>query len=449
MWIMDINNKLAIKNRAFTFVELSVVILIIALLMFGTFSSSGVVNNVKENITRDRMNVVYKALGDFLIQQKRLPCPASILVTRGGVNYGKEVRDGDSCRGLSEATPKGVYLSNITGQNSFDKVVFGMIPTNTLGLSEDFAEDAFGNKISYFIDEDFTKNFITEPDASLSLPSFGTANYKNTLYIKERSNFIENFINSDAIIVLVSGGANGFGAFKNTGVQNARTTISAEEAENDVYNLDTDSAQHFNKIFYSSFEDSENFDDIILFKTRNDFVNNFDAMFLIPCKGNNISDKDFEANKKSIYYGTGDLIAYNNCGLGNESIRKTIKCDSFGSWTGLIIACPGSTIVQCTIPGGDGIISKIVNSNTSKDNELCNQEFFSGTYSWNCPSTGTASVTNNCVAYCSFDINGKNIKVKPGDSIAEDCASGFDGFYGLYCSLTGVKETTNNCTSNP
>ena len=140
------NNKLLKKNRAFTLVELSVVILIIALLMFGTFSSSGIVNNVKENITRDRMNVIYNALGDFLTQQKRLPCPASILEPRGGSNYGKEVRDGNFCRGLTEPTPKGVYLSNVNGQSAYDKVVFGMVPTNTLGLSDDFAEDAFGNQ---------------------------------------------------------------------------------------------------------------------------------------------------------------------------------------------------------------------------------------------------------------------------------------------------------------
>ena len=67
---MVMNKKLLKKNRAFTFVELSVVILIIALLMFGTFSSSGVVNKMKENITRDRMNILYQALGDFLLQQK-------------------------------------------------------------------------------------------------------------------------------------------------------------------------------------------------------------------------------------------------------------------------------------------------------------------------------------------------------------------------------------------
>jgi prepilin-type N-terminal cleavage/methylation domain-containing protein len=441
---MVMNNKLLTKNRAFTLVELSVVILIIALLMFGTFSSSGVVNNVKENITRDRMAVIYNALGDFLTQQKRLPCPASILEPRGGSNYGKEVRDGNFCRGLTEATPKGVYLSNVNGQSSYDKVVFGMVPTNTLGLSEDFAEDAFGNKISYFIDEDFTYNFISDPDVTLSVPSFGTANYKNTLYIKERRNNSENFINSDAIIVLVSGGVNGFGAFKNNGIQNSRSVYSAEELENDVSNLSNDGLQHFNKIFYSNYDDSENFDDILLFKTRNDFVNNFSAMFLIPCKGSNILDKDFEANKKSIYYGAGDLVAYNGCGLGNESIKKTIKCDSFGNWTGLIIACPGSLIVQCTIVEGNGIVQKIVNANTSKDNEICNQQYYSGTYSWNCSPSGVATVTNNCVAYCTFTINDKTIKVKPGESVAEDCPFG-NGYYGLNCSLTGDSETTDNC----
>ena len=49
-------------KKAFTMVELSVVILIIAILMFGSFSSTGMVNNAKINVTKDRIDVVYKSL---------------------------------------------------------------------------------------------------------------------------------------------------------------------------------------------------------------------------------------------------------------------------------------------------------------------------------------------------------------------------------------------------
>ena len=93
------NYKKTTSNTAFTVIELSVVILIIAILMFGSFSSTGIVNNAKEKVTKDRIDVVYKALGNFLLINKRLPCPASILNPRRGANYGKEIRNpaGQGC----------------------------------------------------------------------------------------------------------------------------------------------------------------------------------------------------------------------------------------------------------------------------------------------------------------------------------------------------------------
>jgi len=442
---MDMKNFKNI-NKAFTFVELSVVILIIAILMFGTFSSSGVVNNVRESITKDRMNVIYKALGDFLLKEKRLPCPASILTSKGSVSYGKEVRSGNFCVQLGDYS-KGIYLSNIAGQSEYDKLVFGMVPTNSLGLANDFAEDAFGNKISYYIDEDFTYNYISQPDINLAIPSFGTADYKNVIFIKERTNSGETFINNDAIIVLVSAGVNGFGAFNNKGIQNIRSNNS-EELANDFYNLNLPESQHFDKIFYSNYEDSESFDDIVFFKTRNDFVNDFSAMTLIPCKGNDILDKSFD--KKSIYYGTQDLIAVSGCPIPNESIKKTIKCDVFGNWTGLVVNCPGTTVGKCSIPAGNGIAQvKIVNANTSKNNEICDQQYYSGTYSWGCnynPDNSTnLTLTNSCIAYCSFSLNGETIRIAPGGDQARDCGSNQQGYITFSCSLNGISSTNNQC----
>ena len=52
-------DKIKYRHNAFTMVELSVVILIIAILMFGTFSSSGMVNSAKINVTKNRIDVVF------------------------------------------------------------------------------------------------------------------------------------------------------------------------------------------------------------------------------------------------------------------------------------------------------------------------------------------------------------------------------------------------------
>ena len=106
------------KNTAFTMIELSVVILIIALLMFGSFSSSGIVNSAKERVTKDRMKIIYNAMGIFLKENKRLPCPASIKLARGNAEYGKEVRDASGNCYITNQADKGIYPSNATGSSN-------------------------------------------------------------------------------------------------------------------------------------------------------------------------------------------------------------------------------------------------------------------------------------------------------------------------------------------
>lgn len=432
------NYKKTASNTAFTVIELSVVILIIAILMFGSFSSSGMVNSAKINVTKNRIDVVYKALGNFLLINKRLPCPASILTPRRGANYGKEIRNpaGQGCAGT------GIYASS-TSASSSSFLVFGMLPTYDLNLGEDFAEDAFGNKIGYFIDQRFTYDFISVPDPNLTLASFGTTNYKNIMWIKNKNNNGEILINGDAIVTLVSGGVNGFGAFKNTGIQNAHSSL-LEEAENELV-----VEQGFNKVFFNDFNDSESFDDIVFFKTRNDFVNDFNAMFLIPCKGNDIADSDF--TKVSAYYGSEPIEAFTSCPFGVESVKKSIKCDVFGNWVGLIATCPQLNSAGCTVGGSGGMKQINVNPNSSGNGEC--EQYYSGSYSWSCNGSGVATFTNSCIAYCDFSSvpRGTSVgKQKPGDSGIGACLYDANIFYEWSCDISGVGYIiSNNCPNSP
>jgi prepilin-type N-terminal cleavage/methylation domain-containing protein len=86
------NNRKS-SPKAFSLLELSIVILIASILVTGALSvSSSMTDERKIIITKDRMDVIYKALGTFLLKNKRLPCPASLLEIKStSTTYGTEL----------------------------------------------------------------------------------------------------------------------------------------------------------------------------------------------------------------------------------------------------------------------------------------------------------------------------------------------------------------------
>ena len=438
----NINSKYL---TAFSLIEMSVVLIVISILFVGTFSSSSVVNSVRTSVSKDKLEVIYSLLGKFLKNNKRLPCPASLAITVSNANFGKEVRNplDNKCSG------SGIYASNNSG---FSNIIVGAIPVKDLGINNDFAYDAFGNLVLYFIDQRFTYNYISNisNDLNLSIPSFGTASFKDIMVIKNRNLKGEVLINSDVMMVLVSHGANGYGSINATGIQNPRSSI-LEELDNDISNLNSlDGTASFNRTFYSSHENSDIFDDIILFKTRNDFVENFEMMSIIPCKGNDLIDDAF--TKTSVYYGQV-IEASTQCQVNAEGVKRTKKCDVFGRWIDLVKNCPGVITQTCEVGGTGGMKSKIVDLNTSGNDGECNLNY-SGYYSWSCSLSGgnaTPSMTNNCIAYCSFpSTNGMQATISaPGTSGSGGCETGYTGYYEWECSQIGEATIIGNfCSVN-
>jgi type II secretory pathway pseudopilin PulG len=443
-------------KTAFTLTELAVVILIIGILFFGTISSSTVINSVRNKATRDRLEIIYQMIGRFLVNEKRLPCPASILLAKGNENYGTEVRN----YATSDCSGAGIYASNQAGG---EYIVFGMVPTKTLGISGDFAEDGFGNKISYFLDKRFSANYISNiaTDLNLVVPSFGTSPFRDIFLIKNQVMIGEVTVNSDAIIVLVSHGVNGLGAFKNTGIQNslpANTQQFFQEYSNAVNSLTANNTANFDRIFFASSDVNSSFDDIIYFKTRNDFVENFKLMSLIPCRGNDIIDSDFSnlGGKKSAYYGStvqADIV----CQMPHESLKKIKKCDSYGRWVDILGQCPSASapILTCTIGssgnGIDGMKPKVVRQGTLGNDGEC-LDGYEGSFSWTCSQDGISSFTNKCKPYCSLSSSlGAGIptmKVPPNRQGEGQCASGYNGYFLWSCNDSGVATIdTNNCSN--
>ncbi len=313
-------------KKAYSLLELSIVIVIISILITGALSVSvGSINNAKIKSTNDRMKEVYKAMGNFLITNRRLPCPASVLkVKTVDSDYGTEVGAGSDCSGA------GVYQS--TGSTN---LVFGMVPVRTLGLSNEMAEDAFESKITYIIHKKFTNAAATTPN--FATLTFATTGFTGVITINEKPSGVTQTITNDTIMVLVSHGANKLGAFNaNSASQNTAPT-DADEANNHISspnNTPTPKTTGANNIIISSSGNSDAFDDLVFFKSRNDFIEDFEAMFLVPCQNAGVSFGSANANYGQVVYATA------SCSSPNQDKRLTKKCEAYGSWVDVVAACP-------------------------------------------------------------------------------------------------------------
>jgi prepilin-type N-terminal cleavage/methylation domain-containing protein len=320
---MNKKNKMLITNkRAYSLLELSIVILIISILITGAMTMSvGTINNAKNDTSIDRINQVYQAIGNYLLSNKRLPCPASLKKNKNtDSDYGVEVAN---CSGI------GLYQSN-TNSN----LVYGAVPSKSLGLANDMAEDAYESKLIYLIDKRFA--IASQTVLNIANTTFSTATNTGIITINEKPSGVVQTATNDAILVIISLGANKSSAFNSTAnIQNTRST-DVDEMENDISSIfdSNPSTANFNNIIIANAENSENFDDLVFYKTRNQIVVDFNAMFLIPCvnAGANFSTQN-------AYY--GNLVyATTSCATPNEDKRLTKKCEAFGNWVDIVANCP-------------------------------------------------------------------------------------------------------------
>lgn len=114
------------KSSGFTLVELTIVLLIVALLMGGMMiplSAQRDMQYIRE--TQQQMEEIKEAILGYAVSQSRLPCPDSD-------HDGKEDRDGESCKG---------------------NVLEGDLPFETLGVAK---ADAWDHRFRYRVTEKFT-----------------------------------------------------------------------------------------------------------------------------------------------------------------------------------------------------------------------------------------------------------------------------------------------------
>ncbi len=186
------------SGHGFSLVELSVVLVIISIVLGSVLTlATSKSKNAKQKETQEIMAQVTDALAAYVAENKRIPCPASGNISQNNMLFGQEVEDCSS-------NP-------------------GAVPTKTLQIADDFAYDAWGRRITYYIAPPCSdvESFV---DSSMcpSLSGITVNSAANTP------------ITTSAAFVLVSHGQNGFGAWSHNGGKKkiALKTASAEEIEN-------------------------------------------------------------------------------------------------------------------------------------------------------------------------------------------------------------------------
>ncbi|MFT7098244.1 MAG: hypothetical protein ACJAS6_000092 [Rickettsiales bacterium] len=334
------------------------------------------------------MDIVYDAISTFVAQNKRLPCPASLELAKGHANYGLELGGNQSTIATACA---GTFSINsaIVHKNP----AYGMVPTQALGLDPEMAEDGFGTKFSYIVDRRFTRTSTGSEDAAVisfelikSLPHEADAIGAGLVGIILTASGTKITPNNNAILVLISHGANKFKGWNASGTTQNIAAGTADENSNGCGSIDdpqtvpcntTSVASTYDRTFIASSTDA-NFDDIVLFKTKTQLVRDAGLEFIM-CNNLEASTPDTNSVCELVAQ-TFSTANYGDDSYGDGGIcLKT--CGKYGIWSGEKIDQPISASLAVFNEGATMVIgATLVTMPFGLEKFDDNDEFSNNTY---------------------------------------------------------------------
>jgi type II secretory pathway pseudopilin PulG len=402
------------KLRAFSLVELSILIMIISVILAVVLSNQvASATNFKVKTSQDRIALINKALENFVAKNKRLPCPAAINLTQTDATYGNE----GNCTANS-----GVFVSG--------SKVYGMVPTKALGLSIATSLDGFGNKFGYIVDSNF-KAASPNPFSGASAGSIVVKSFGVQL----------TDVSSNAVFAIISYGANGNHAY------GANSTTAAANSTNIYEQQNGPSGSYL--VNYSS--TAATFDDIVFYKDKDNFLRDANASTLensnatgeakLMDAGCSVSVTGI-ISPSSVATGSGSLAC--NDTANNFGGTFTYNCVNNVPITGTCTSCASTTYYysgvsclpqpQCTFSAGNartGIsTSTVVNYAPTSTRQFCNATNFN-----------TAdSINYTCIAGAIEIVSGA----------CDTCSGGITFLNGAchpQCNWSGANTTTGILTS--
>lgn len=298
------------KKTCFSLIELSIVILIISILAAGAISVSGTfLISAKNKQTQDKMEAIYKAIGNYVAKNYHLPCPAPLTDTKSDSGYGVESGGSATTNTARACNATGVYSSNDVGS-----VSYGMVPVSSLGLSDEMAQDGFGTRFSYIV-----TNKLASPNYNNA--TGGTALFGFSYYSEVATDLIQvyqatsgNTIPNIAFAVIAHG-PNKLGGYNSaSATQNTTTGIGTEEGYNILSTIVSGkadfgkNASYLSRVTFTSLDTDIDFDDKLLYKTRSEIIDDFNLSFLYFCGSDAENDTTSDYTPVFLYGYSGQLV---------------------------------------------------------------------------------------------------------------------------------------------
>jgi prepilin-type N-terminal cleavage/methylation domain-containing protein len=348
------------KYRAYSLIELSIVLFIMAILLTSgglLFSNISRNQNIKEAqiVTLERTDKIYKAISNYLAENHRLPCPAKLTTKSNDNNYGSESRSGKDC------LPTDLTGSQDTNNLGIDQnmnLIYGMVPIDVLNLNKQDAEDGYGRKFGYAI----IKEFGTKTGTNLGFESYSgsqrlgerEAGVVDFEYIKimDNSTGTEAVITNKAIMLLISHGENGTGAYNpDTGSQIFTNNSTNNEKDNVFTRIENGNIILYNRRFFIDSNETNSitsqigvFDDLVIFKTKDQLVRDAglefiecsaDEGFIYQAYDNACFNTNGTISPKS-YGKTANItatISALGCGCTTSEAILQRTCGKYGKWS--------------------------------------------------------------------------------------------------------------------
>ncbi len=292
------------KNlNGFSLIELSIVIAILTILVSGGLSLSYTQDyQQKYATTIKNMKLIEDALTIYVAMNGRLPCPASPSQLNLNYTFGKgKIIAGSSGNPQScDSTTSNINI--FTADLAGDTLYYGAAPVTSLGLADEVIYDGWGNRIGYVVQKTFSNSSSTNTSCGSGFsPQVNHSSNTYFCFRAQASSYLDNSIPNLRIIdingnvisfnpvyVIISHGENGYGAFTkaadvdldNTGINGPNTDRNAMPPSTNYYELmnlncnpstGTCTNNGLNNTFVQN-SPTATFDDIVMFKTRNNLL---------------------------------------------------------------------------------------------------------------------------------------------------------------------------------
>jgi len=344
---------IAKSKRGFSLIQVSIILAVASIVMVSNLPTSKSKSQSTQT-TSDKTTVIMNAFRSYMANNGTLPCPADPRLAVGSDNYGvKAANNGatNNCMGASPAVP---YKLTNTVNGVTANVAIGMIPVKSLGLSKDYALDAYGRNITYMVDTRATET------------CWNAQNINGIITINDNGN------TANSVMALVNHGANGNGAWLPLSGSGAGQNVTRfNNGSTDSYEISNAQLIMPNGVFYtpSAFSTLYNkpatstFDDVVIYKSPVWAINQIPSSALknsgditVPT-GNFVPGEDliFSVNfQNSIKLDTsgGTKLPYLELQIGNNSSAKAICYDAY--------TIAGANKGNCNIGAEDGPYNKLM-----------------------------------------------------------------------------------------